>query len=388
MAYDDELRKKLSNKRKLSEILQAAMLGTEYHYSYVLKPPVKLAKSVGHIQEIDAWSVFWKQAGAPWRLYTANKQAGLLGKQHDFPVKVEFTNAEAILQYLVEWKNFKRLQTQCRKIMEDFPQLCNICVANREKILTVPGMAENIWQIARYLSGKYRTSCYLRELDIPYVHTKFIEENKKMTADIFFTLHTEATGGSFGDLCRQLQWIVQAPTPNIYVRSLDRRKSIGGLQALMVTADQLACLQVSFHKVFFTENKLNGYVFPDVEDGLILFGAGNGVIADEVVIPWLARQKELWYWGDMDFEGLRILSRVREKYPQVRSFLMNRELAEKYQHFMTADTGRRSDMPENLTSQEQVCWQYLANQPENLNRLEQEKIPISEVKCFLQTNWI
>jgi hypothetical protein len=86
----------------------------------------------------------------------------------------------------------------------------------------------------------------------------------------------------------------------------------------------------------------------------------------------------------MDRDGLSILSRVREKYPQVRSFLMNPELAEKYQHFMTADTGSSMEMPANLTCQEQACWKFLTCQPPQRNRLEQEKIPLSEVRSFLQ----
>ena len=385
VAYDSELRKKLSSKRKLEEIWQAAIRGEEFHYVYVLKPPVELAKSAGKISAVNEWSLFWKQTGAYWHLHTANKKAGIMGMQHDFPDKVEFVDTESVLRYLGEWARFKRLCEKCQKIMADFPQLSKICVTNREEILTISGMSESILELARYFSGNYRTNCYLRELDIPYVHTKFIESRKKLTADIFFSLHTERDGRSFGDLCEQLRWTVQAPTPNIYVRSLDRRKSIGGLQTLMVTAEQLAHLQVSFSKVFFTENKLNGYVFPEVNDGLMIFGAGNGVIADELTIPWLTKQEELWYWGDMDFDGLRILSRVREKYPQVRSFLMNRDLAEKYRHFMTADTGSKLDMPDNLTLTEKDCWAYLTSRPEHANRLEQEKIPLAEVKAFLQT---
>jgi len=222
-------------------------------------------------------------------------------------------------------------------------------------------------------------------LDIPYVDTKFMEKNKKLTADIFFILHPEEEGHSFKDLCTLLNWQVQAPTPNIYVRSLDKTKTIGGLQELMVTAEQLARLEVSFSRIFFTENKLNGFVFPEVEDGLIIFGAGNGVVAESETIPWLVRKEKLWYWGDIDRDGFRILSRVRERYPQVRSFLMGKELAKKYSYFMTADKGKAGEMPSNLTGQEQDCWRYLAEQPMEMSRLEQEKIPLYEVKGFLQS---
>lgn len=384
MVYDRELRQKMNTKRELEKLWRAAVSGEDYSFSYSLKPPVALAKSAGRIHEVAEWAAFWKQAGAYWTLVTANKQAGVLGKQHDFPIKVEFHHAERALRYLGEWRRFQHLQERCGMLMADFPCLQSLCAVYREAILQEDKLAASIWQLAKYFSGTYRTDCYLRELDVPYVDTKFIEGHSKLVAEIFYALHPELEGRSFKDLCGALHWREKAPTPNIYLRSLDRNKTIGGLQELMVTAAQLAHLTVNFGRVFFTENKLNGYVFPEVEDGLIIFGAGNGVIAHEVEIPWLKCQQELWYWGDMDRDGLCILSRVREKYPQVRSFLMNQTLAEKYQHFMTADTGSSMEMPANLTCQEQACWAFLTSQPPQMNRLEQEKIPLSEVRSFLQ----
>ena len=384
MVYDRELRQKMNTKRELEKLWRVAVLGEAYSFSYVLKPPVKLADSAGRIHEVAAWAAFWKQEGAYWTLLTANKQAGVLGKQHDFPVKAEFHNAEAALRYLGEWRHFQNLQERCEKIMTDFPSLRSLCAAYREAILKEKNLPDCIWQLAKYFLESYRTDCYLRELDVPYVDTKFMEAHSRLVAAIFYALHPEMEGRSFKDLCGQLHWQEKAPTPNIYLRSLDKNKTIGGLQELMVTAEQLARLQVNFGRVFFTENKINGYVFPEVEDGLIIFGAGNGVIAQEVEIPWLKEPRQIWYWGDMDRDGWCILSRVREKYPQVRSFLMNPELAEKYQHFMTADTGSSMEMPANLTCQEQACWKFLTCQPPQRNRLEQEKIPLSEVRSFLQ----
>ena len=381
--YDKKLRETLGEKRK--KIWKAAMEGDDFNYSYKLESPVELSKVAGRMHEVNDWARFWKQPNQLWKLITGNKKAGAMGSlQHDFPKKAEFNSAEAALRYLGEWEAFKRLQEKCQKISQNFPQLRSLCAEYHEDILDEDNMAEYIWQLAKYFSGDYRTKCYLRELDVPYVDTKFIERHKELTKNIFFTLHPDSEESHTVEaLCRHLK-IKTLPTPNIYLRSLDRNKTIGGLQELMVTAEQLVRLTVNFGKVFFTENKLNGYVFPEVEDGLIIFGAGNGVIKDEVDIPWLKIKQELWYWGDMDRKGLEILSRVREKYPQVRSFLMNRELAAKYQHFMTADTSGDIEMPGNLTCQEQACWEFLTCQPRQRNRLEQEKIPINEVRAFLQ----
>ena len=203
------------------------------------------------------------------------------------------------------------------------------------------------------------------------------------TAAVFFAVRPDLTGKTFDDFCQALSLTKSAPSPNIYVRSLDARKTFAGLREIVVTAQQLAKLDLTFGRVFITENKINGYVFPEVEDGLILFGAGNGILSDLQEIPWLKKQSALWYWGDMDRNGFAILARVRQKYPQVKSFLMAKDIAARYRHFMVADTGNEWAMPDALTGEEQACWQYLTCQPAAAKRLEQEKIPAFEVRAAL-----
>lgn len=384
MKYDTNLQERVCGKtgKGLEKLLCEVLAGAHTIHDYPLHPPIKLKESAGRGHEVNAWAAHWKE-NKYGKVITANKRSVMNSRQSDFPVRVEFADAEAVLRYLGEGKLCNLLQEKCRKISRDFPQLAELCVKNRELILTEENMAESIWQLASYLSGNYRTDCYLRELDIPYVDTKFIERHNKLVVKVFVALHDDVKVSGWEALCDYLHW-QKVPEPNIYVRSLDKHKTIGGLQEMKVTAAQLALLKVPFSKVIITENRLNGYVFPEVADGLIIFGAGNGVVANELTIPWLEKQQHLWYWGDMDREGFRILSRVREKCPQVRSFLMNRELAEKYPHFMTSDTSCLGDMPGNLTGQEQAGWEYLAGLPEQVNRLEQEKIPLSEVREFLR----
>lgn len=385
-AYDEELRAKLlgKNGRKLPALWLTAIREEPYSYACKLTEPEALASSVGQLHKRAEWVAFWKKSQAPWRVETANRKPKGLGIQHDYPVRVHFDTAIDVLRYLGEEKKFQLFCQRVEKIKVDYPALLPACVAVRDKILADDHMAAAIYQIARYFAGTPKTDCYLRELDIPYVDTKFIEDNPKLTAAVFFAVRPEFTGKTFDDFCQALSLTKSAPSPNIYVRSLDARKTFAGLREIVVTAQQLAKLDLNFSRVFITENKINGYVFPEVEDGLILFGAGNGILSDLQEIPWLKKQSFLWYWGDMDRNGFAILARVRQKYPQVKSFLMEQELAARYRHFMVADTGNKLAMPEALTGEEQACWQYLTCQSAKANRLEQEKIPLFEVKAALR----
>lgn len=384
--YDEELRAKLlgKNGRKLTALWLMALQGKPFTYSYKLKEPSTLVNSVGQLQRWKEWVDFWKQSNAPWQVETVNRKPKGLGVQRNYPVKIHFDSAETVLRYLGEEKKFQLFCHRVKKIKRTYPAILPACVKVRDIILLDGDMPEKIFQVAKYFSGTPKTNCFLRELDIPYVDTKFIEENQELTAAIFFAVQSERPGRTFADFCQTLEITKSAPFPNIYVRSLDARKTFAGMREIAVTVQQLAKMDLSFGRVFITENRINGYSFPEVEDGLILFGAGNGIMSDLQEIDWLKNQSALWYWGDMDCNGFTILARVRQKYPQVKSFLMERELAIRYPHFMGADAGNLFEMPVGLTGEEQACWQYLASRPVAANRLEQEKIPLFEIRKALQ----
>ena len=58
-----------------------------------------------------------------------------------------------------------------------------------------------------------------------------------------------------------------------------------------------------------------------MSEAIAIGGLGNGIV-DLTYVPWLA-DRALWYWGDLDVEGFEILSRLRIRFPQTRSFLMD-----------------------------------------------------------------
>lgn len=74
-------------------------------------------------------------------------------------------------------------------------------------------------------------------------------------------------------------------------------------------------------RVFITENKVNGLTFPPVLDALVVFGLGYGV-ESLAGVPWL-HDVQLFYWGDIDAHGFRILAAFRTAFPSVRSMLMD-----------------------------------------------------------------
>jgi hypothetical protein len=79
----------------------------------------------------------------------------------------------------------------------------------------------------------------------------------------------------------------------------------------------------------------------------------------------------MFYWGDFDAQGFQILSEIRTHFPNIKSFLMDRETFDK---FYEGDMGKETNVEKELclTPEENKMFQYLKI---NNLRLEQEKVP-------------
>jgi hypothetical protein len=86
------------------------------------------------------------------------------------------------------------------------------------------------------------------------------------------------------------------------------------------------------------------------------------------------------HWGDLDVQGLEILSSLRAIFPQARSILMDDDTLERLQHLCTAGNAPGPELLPHLTEAERAA--YIRCRSENL-RLEQERLPSSEVLAAL-----
>jgi hypothetical protein len=71
----------------------------------------------------------------------------------------------------------------------------------------------------------------------------------------------------------------------------DRKLSLHGLSDIAVTSEVFVQMALPIKRVFVTENEINFLSFPDVADGLILFGGGYGF---EHLSSRLAAAKEIF----------------------------------------------------------------------------------------------
>ncbi len=183
-------------------------------------------------------------------------------------------------------------------------------------------------EVVAWIQAHPSPGIYLRQVDIPGIHTKFIEAHRTVLTELLdLTLPPEAINlqaVGAGQFCRRYGF--RDKPLRIRFRILDPRLSwLPGEadQDIEVNHDTFACLETKVERVFITENETNFLAFPNLADSLVIFGAGYGfeMLAKATWLYHLAT----YYWGDIDTHGFAILDQLRVYLPQVQSFLMDRE---------------------------------------------------------------
>ena len=248
---------------------------------------------------------------------------------------------------------------------------------------------EKLLDVTDWLLAHPRPGIYLRQMDIPGVHSKFVEAQRGVLSELLDLvlpesgIDTSASGLNqfnrrYGFLDKperiRLRWLDPACSPLPALGQAD----------LTLDAASFAGLSRSVDRVFITENEINFLAFPSVPNSLLIFGAGYGFAA-LAQAAWL-HACQIHYWGDIDTHGFAILNELRSHFPHVESLLMDRQT-------FLAHSGLWGDEPlpqqrelDHLTTNELALYDDLRDQRlGNKLRLEQERIPYHLLQTALKS---
>ncbi len=294
---------------------------------------------------------------------------GLIGKRRDaarFAALVEITRQRQPL--LLAW--LARRPLRALELAEEWARLLDIVD----------------WLKANPLPG-----VYLRQVDIPGVHSKFIEAHRGVLAELADrvlppeAIDLSAAGaGQFAQRYGFRDKPLRVRFRLLGAASAPWAAALGWGPDADITLDaaSFARLAPGVSRVFITENEINFLAFPPVDNSLVIFGAGYGfdMLAD---IDWLARCP-IYYWGDIDTHGFAILDQLRGRFAQVKSFLMDRATLLAFESQWGEESAPTlRDLP-RLTPPEQALYDDLRDNRLRKNlRLEQERIGFDWVKASL-----
>lgn len=232
--------------------------------------------------------------------------------------------------------------------------------------------------VTKWMVGHPRPGIYLRQVDVPGVHSKFIETHRHVLSEWFDLVLPESAldQGCSGISQFAARYGFLDKPARIRFRILDARVSwVPGVAEPDVTLDaaSFARLDLSITRVFITENETNFLAFPSVPDAIVIFGAGYGWNS-LAQAAWLGACT-IYYWGDIDTHGFAILDQLRHRFPNVLSLLMDRATLETHRMHWSEERDQVVHGLTRLTGPERVLFDDLRdNRIGRHVRLEQERI--------------
>lgn len=311
------------------------------------------------------------------RLELRDVQHRVQGSQQ-LPGSAWIDSLEGALSWLDKHDEWNRFSSLVETTRHSLPDLLPWLEKHPLAALELADYWPRFLEVVTWLIDNPRPNIYLRQVDLPGLHTKFIEAHRGVLAELLdLALPSEVVdktkSGSrqfaarYGFLDKPVLIRFRVLDPGI----------IWGLAPLCpeiaLDAESFSRLCINVKRVFITENEINFLAFPRVSSSIVIFGAGYGWEA-LARCRWL-HQCSIHYWGDIDTHGFGILDQLRAYFDHADSFLMDRTTLDMHRLYWGAeDSPLRGDLL-RLTQEERTLYHSLRdNSIRRGLRLEQEHI--------------
>lgn len=307
-------------------LLLASMAGAEavFPRRLTLKGPDSRELSE-RFPEVRAWIAQLSAAAGPYRIEWRSVNHRVLGT-NEIPAEIWVDSLHDALGLIGQRKAAKRFATLVALTRERQPQLISWLAKRPLRALELADDWPRLLAIVAWLHQHPRPAIYLRQIDLPGIHSKLIEGHRAVLAELLDLVlpvgAIDARHTGAGGFCRRYGFL-DKPS-RLRLRLLDpniRLLPTAGDQDITLTKTGFSALELPVSKVFITENEINFLAFPKVADAIVIFGSGYG-FENLAAAPWL-QHKAIYYWGDIDTHGFAILNQLRGFLPHTVSFLMD-----------------------------------------------------------------
>lgn len=328
--------------------------------------------------EVQDWSADWQAARlGPARLETAPLGGRLVGVNR-VPRRVLLDSADDVWTTLGVAADVRRFDDLVAVTAETVPAALSWVAARPHEALAHADDWPRILATVAWILHRGGPAVYLRQVDVPGIDTKFIEERRPVLAALLArTLPADRIDPAAPptDLARRFG--LRGKPDTVRFRSFD--PADGPYSELAVRIEELAELPFAARSVVVVENEVSYLAFPRVPGAAVVLGGGYAV-SRLARLPWLA-ERDVVYWGDLDTHGMRALDRLRRVAPGARSMLMDTSTLLAHREHWTREPVPVTDHLPSLTAGEQAVYQALLHDEYGEQvRLEQERVRFSAVE--------
>lgn len=371
-----ELKAQLARLWERGELLRDVVTG---HVRFPLRMPLKSPTSADitdRFNEVREWAAELA-ATSRLRVEWQELRHRVQGTQ-SLPAYVWVETLEDALAWLGKNKDWHCFSAQVATTRQLHPALLPWLEKRPLQALNLSAEWHQLLAVVTWLVEHPRPGIYLRQVDLPGVHSKFIETHRGVLIELLdLALPGDAVdSGKTGIGQFSARYGFLEKPARIRFRVLDPAiRFVPGSASPDVTldADSFSRLDLAAKRVFVTENETNFLAFPPVRNAIVIFGAGYGW--DALARSHWLKNCSIHYWGDIDTHGFGILDQLRGHFDHVVSFLMDRATLDAHAAFWgSEDKPLRVDL-HRLTPEERALYADLRdNRMRTGLRLEQEHI--------------
>ena len=337
------------------------------------------------------WAAAWDAArsnGIPGKVNTAPRRARGLGT-HDLPTHWELAGPLQVLSLEPELeKKFNRARSRLTAAVA-MPEVVweSVEAVPLRTAKTIAELDDTDWikataTITAIADGP-GDALILRQLAVPGVHTKWIEDNAALLAAML------GVPSGPDDPQKRLEdhigLIAHQSPVDVYLACPRLQSAAAGMRRFSASVATLNASSLAPQAVLIMENRKLGHSVNFDIDGLaVIYGLGYGVTR-LLGLHWLEQAKPVLYWGDLDRAGLAILAALRRAGIPAVSIMMDEHAWAAYphqQHDSVRNQGLSADeVPEGLYGPERALYEHLNHEHRISGKdrqLEQEHIPIAD----------
>lgn len=383
----DDIKKRIEFRWKKGDILRHYLLKDDL-FPLKIKLDSPSSEELGlYFADVINWITQLKErekekVGFGYEIIEKEANYRVIGK-NSIPTHAVIPSFEDAIKILHRQKEIKLFASNTENLLKRWGSLRNWILRYPFKIIKNIGSdCDKFITVLEWFKNNPNHYLYLRQLDIPGIDTKFIENNKTIMGELLDII-LPADQISMDSKIFEERFFLRQKPKMIRFRILDSSYTFQGFNDLTVPIEEFAQWNPSFENIFFTENEINFLSFPRVKNSCIIFGKGYGVEIFKMA-KWIG-ERNVYYWGDIDTHGFNILSIARVFLPDLKSFLMTEDILLEHKKLWVNEPKQHLSEIEHLTTEEYSLVCKLQNDYFGKGiRLEQERVAFKFIEKFLE----